>query len=470
MAISRREFLQRSSLVAAGSLLGPSLWGDPFAREALAQALGDRYFVSLFLDGGNDGLNTVVPFNDGPPLPSIMDGGLRTAYTAVRDVLRLSTADLAATQIDADPVTGTELALHPGLAGIKNLYDRGAVAVIQGCGYPEPNLSHDASTRKWQTAQPLGAVGSLGWIGRYIAANYGSSDIPAISAANTIAGELRQTSTNVLGISRLDRFGFPRDNSTASDHAAKDGVFGALYGSARASADAMTERVGAIGDTAFVATQTYPQLLSDYAAARPAFNTAYLTNVTNTKRRMRDIAAYIRGTEVGTIDSRFFQLSLGGFDTHSNQGTTEGNHNRRFAEIGDAFQLFYDDIEEMGVADRVCILVWSEFSRRINENSNDGTDHGTQGPMFVIGGSVHGGVFGAHPDINESALTNSGNTPYSQDPSDPFRSVDFRDVYGTVLKHWFNVANPGTVLPPDHPALDPNRYWHVPDFDMGFLT
>jgi len=470
MAISRREFLQRTGIVTAGTLFGPRLWGDPFARAALAQSLGDRYFVSLFLNGGNDGLNTVVPFNDGPAMPSIMDGGLRTAYNGARDTLRLQTSDLAAVQIDDDPVTGTELALHPSLVGIKDLYDRGVVAVIQGCGYPQPNLSHEASTRKWQTGQPIGPVGANGWIGRYLAANYGSHQIPAVTAANTIAGELRQTTTSVLGIDRLDRFGFPRDNFAPSDYAAKDAAFTTMYADAASSLQNFEQRVGAIGDATFAATQLYPVLYGDYVAARPGFNSAYNTNVTSTKRRMRDIAAYILGTENGKIDSRFFQLSLGGFDTHSDQGTLAGAHNRRLGEFGDAFKLFYDDIEDMGVANKVCLIVWSEFSRRVPQNSNDGTDHGTQGPMFVIGGGVNGGVFGAHPDINESALNSQGNTPYSQDPADPFRSTDFRDVYGTILKHWFQLANPATSLPPDNPAFDPNRYWLVPNFDMGFLT
>jgi len=470
MAITRRQFLQRSSAVTAGALLGPSLWQTPFARPALAAALQDRYFIVLFLNGGNDGLNTVVPLSDGPAMPSIMTSGLRTAYNQVRDTINLSPASLAATQIDDDPVSGTALALHPGLVGIKDLYDRGAVAVIQGCGYPDPNLSHDASSRKWQTGQPIGSFGGDGWVGRFLADNYDSSQIPAVTASGSIAGELRQTTTSVLGIDRLDRFGFPRDNFAPADAAARNAVFATLYDNARNSPNFLKQRVGAIGDASFGATQIYPQLYTDYVAARGAFNTLYTaTPTTTTKRRMRDIAAYIHGTENGVIDSRFFQLSLGGFDTHSDQGTTDATHNTKLAELGDAFKLFYDDMEDMGIAHKVFLMVWSEFSRRIPQNSNDGTDHGTQGPMFVIGGGVNGGVYGAHPNVNEDALTNQGNTPYSQDPGDPFRSVDFRDVYGTIVRHWFNVADPSVYFPLDNPALDPNLYWRAADFDMGFL-
>ncbi len=469
MAISRRQFLQRTGLVTAGTLLGPGLWRSPFAHPALAQALDDRYFVLLFLNGGNDGLNTVLPKANGPAMPSIMSAGLRSAYDAARDTLNIAPGDLDATQIDDDPITGTELALHPGMTGFKNLYDRGKLAVLQGCGYPRPNLSHDASSRKWQTGQPLGAPGADGWVGRYLADNYNAGQIPAVTASSGIAAELRQTATSVLGISRLDRFGFPRDRFDPSDDAAKDAVFASLYGNAKSSEQFLKQRVGAIGDASFTATQTYPDLYDTYVDQRGTFNARYETDSTGTKRRMRDIAAYIHGTENGAINSRFFQLSLGGFDTHSNQGTVGANHNRKLAEFSDAFEIFYDDMEDMGVADRVCLMVWSEFSRRIPQNSNDGTDHGTQGPMFVIGGNVNGGVYGGHPNINEDALNNQGNTPYSQDPADPFRSTDFRDVYGTILQQWFGVADAGVYLPPDDGGLDPNTHWLTPNFSMGFL-
>ena len=138
-------------------------------------------------------------------------------------------------------------------------------------------------------------------------------------------------------------------------------------------------------------------------------------------------------------------------------------------ELGDSIKLFYDDVASMGpgMADKLCILVWSEFSRRIPQNSN-GTDHGSQGPMFVIGGNVNGGVYGNHPNIDELALDNNGNTPYSQTPG-AYRSTDFRDVYGTILKHWLNMpaGSIPAVLPAD--GGDPDLYWTAPNFDMGFV-
>src|SRR5262245_21582887 len=219
MAITRRQFIKRSSLVAAGSLLGPGLLANPFMRKAFASLEdNDRYFVVIFLDGGNDGLNTVVPTS----------GPLRMGYESARGTgsggLRLTAGDLANTAIAADPGTGTQLALHPGFlgfpglpgdGGLHDLYldtsttGVGKVAVVQGCGYPEYSLSHEESRVIWQTADPLGAGYATGWVGRHLAAQYSASAIPAVNIADSIVGEFKQTGTSVLAVRRLNEFDFP---------------------------------------------------------------------------------------------------------------------------------------------------------------------------------------------------------------------------------------------------------------------
>lgn len=468
MAISRRQFLTNAGIVTAGSLFAPSWLRNPFVRQALAQSMGNRYFVIIFLDGGNDGLNTVVPIDDGSL------GTLRTAYEAARSdgVLRLAEADLLATQIGNDPQTATPLALHPGFTGLKNLYDLGKVAVVQGCGYPDPNLSHDTSRRKWQSGRPIGALPASGWVGQYLTTQYGALDIPAVTASSSIAGELNQNVTGVLGIGDLSDFGFPYDDYDVADNVAKKAVFDALYATARLSPQAIFSRVGSIGASALAATEVFPAVYDQYLSDRATWNTQYMTNRSGTKQALRDIAACIYGNVNMQTQARFFQLSNGGYDTHGDQGTTDPNssHFRLHKEIGDAVEIFYNDLDDMGVADRCTVMVWSEFSRRIFENESGGTDHGTQGPMFVIGGSVNGGVYGNHPDVNEASLDDDGNTVYSQAAADPHRSTDFRDVYGTILKHWMNVADPSTILPLDPVGNDPDTYWRTANFDMGFLT
>jgi uncharacterized protein (DUF1501 family) len=433
MAITRRQFLKRTGVVAAGTLLGPTLFENVFVRRALASTIGDRYFVVLFLDGGNDGLNTVVPATNGA-------GTLRTAYDAVRHTgnggLNLSPTALAATLIGNDPNTGAQLALHPGFGGLKQLWDLGKVAVIQGCGYPDYSLSHEQSRGIWQTGNPLGVNGlaGTGWMGRYLAANYGSTEIPGVTISDSVAPEYRQAATSVLALTRLRDFGFPYDDFDPGDVDAKRQAFADLCAAASAGAQTSQIYLGDSGTATLTSSESYPPLHSLYHTQRAAFEDQYDALDTSTARNFREIAKVIYGVTQGVpnVSARFFQLSNGGYDTHSDQGAADpnGQHYLLHKEVGDALKVFYDDCADMGVGSKVCVLVWSEFSRRIEQNDN-GTDHGSQGPMFVVGGAVNGGVYGNHPNLDD--VDDSGNTNYSQDGTSGFRSTDFRDVYGTVL-------------------------------------
>ena len=471
MAITRRQFIKRTGAAAAGVVLGPSLFENLFVRQALASTIGDRYFVVLFLDGGNDGLNTVVPVDDA-------GGTLRTAYEAARNAgnggLRLTPGDLAATLIGTDPNTGSQLALHPGMTGLAQLYGLGKVAVIQGCSYPDYSLSHDVSRGIWQTGNPLGVntLAGSGWMGRYLAANYGSSDIPGVTLSDAVAPEYRQYTTSVLALTRLRDFGFPYDDFAPDDEAAKRQAFTALCAAASGGAQPSEIYLGDSGTATLLSSESYPPLHDLYHTQRAAFETQYNDLDTSTAKNLREIAKVIYGVtqSVPNVNARFFQLANGGYDTHSDQGAaaTDGQHYLLHKEVGDALKVFYDDCGDMGVGDKVCVLVWSEFSRRVFQNDN-GTDHGSQGPMFVIGGAVTGGVYGNHPNIDEGALDDNGNSVYTQS-ANPFRSTDFRDVYGTVLKHWLNMPAAtilGSVLLPD--PGDPTYYWTAPNLDLGFL-
>jgi uncharacterized protein (DUF1501 family) len=181
------------------------------------------------------------------------------------------------------------------------------------------------------------------------------------------------------------------------------------------------------------------------------------------------------GAAFPAVNARFFQVSNGGFDTHADQGgaAANGQHFDLLSEISESILAFYNDMDDLGIADKVLIVTYSEFSRRIQQNEN-GTDHGSQGPVFVIGGSVVGGVYGNHPNLDD--VDDEGNTKYSQDPLNDFRSTDFRDVYGTIMKHWMNMAEDDIIDPmtPANGALrldvgDPTLYWTTADLDMGFL-
>ncbi len=311
MAITRRQFLRRSGIAAAGGLIGPGLFGNPLLQRAMGQTIGDRYFISLFLDGGNDGLNTIVPYNNG-------GGSLRTDYEAARRAnsggIRLDAGpgsgaveglDQAMPTLPfLDPNTGAQLSFHPGLQAFRDFYDAGNLAVIQGCGYPEANLSHDVSSSIWETGDPLGTLnGSKGWVGRHLEGEYFPSDIPAVSIDSRVAGELQQSGTSVLAISRLSRFGFPYDGEYEDDEVAKQNAFDAIYGDSANNASGIEQFIGNTGVATALAAKSYPQLHSAYTGGRGDFNAKYddqdLGGGTSTSRDLREVAKIIFGVAKG---------------------------------------------------------------------------------------------------------------------------------------------------------------------------
>jgi uncharacterized protein (DUF1501 family) len=488
MAITRRQFITRTGLIAAGSYLTPSLFRNPLLQQALAAAIGDRYLLVFKLDGGNDGLGTIIPYDNG-------SGSLRSDYSTMRNTgsggLQIAPGQLAVPQSKPflDPNSGAQLGFHPGLASLRDMYDAGQVAVLQGCGYPEYNLSHDVASTIWETGDPLSVLaGGAGWVGRYLASMYGGNDIPGVNISDSVRGEFVQTTTSVLALRRLSDFGFPFDDQYPDDEAAKRAAFQNLYAQFAGSSTPVYQYIGNGGLATLSATDSYPPLHHDYQTDRGDWSNKYSSNSlpglnTSTARDLREVAKIIYGVARGVqdVNARFFEVTNGGYDTHSDQGgaETDGQHYQLHQEISQALKLFYDDLTDMGsgaapgsglenLQSKVVTVIWSEFGRRVPQNDN-GTDHGSQAPMFVIGGGVNGGVYGNHPNINEGALDDNGNTPYSQAGS--FRSTDFRDVYGTIFKHWLNLPNPSSLLPTDTVpgGGDPNDYWTAPNFDLPFL-
>jgi len=493
MAITRRQFLERTGAATAGALFGPSFFSNPLLRSAMATTIGDRYFITFFLDGGNDGLNTVIPVSNGST------GTLRGAYENARRSgsggIRLTPGDLGASGIGDDFATGTPLALHPGFLGFQGnpagagglwaLANAGEVAVIQGCGYPSYSLSHEESRLIWQTANPL-AVTNAGWVGRALTASgYTGTDVPAVNISSALVPDFAGSSTSVLAIQELEDFGFPYDDDHPEDQLAKRTAVNSLNQLAKppVGQQGTLQYVGNSGVITLLSSESYPQLHDAYVnnLARRVYNNLYGQIGRGTARDLREIAKVIFGVEraAPNVSARFFQLSNGGYDTHSDQGAAEtgGQHYQLHAEVGASIKVFRDDLRDMGqqlhgdpahIWNRTTIMIWSEFARRIEQNEN-GTDHGSQGPMFVIGGKVNGGVYGNHPNINEPAWDSEGNSVYHH-TGDDHDSTDLRDVYGTVLKHWVNLPA-GTVaslLPTDTVpgGGDPDEYWTTADFDL----
>lgn len=466
MRITRRNFLRGA---AAGATFGPSLFGRSLVQQALASNIGNRFLVNIFLDGGIDGFNTIVPVDDG-------GGSLRTAYDDHRHTgnggLNLDPGVLL--PVGTDPNTGATLGFHPALAGLHHLHtSRGRVAIVQGCGYPEYSLSHEVSANIWHSGNPLGAPLAGGWLGRNLERSYGASDVPAVGVDWSLPGELQQSATSVLTIKRLEWFGWPHDWERWWDRDSMRDTYDQLYATAAGSAFGELASLGATGGATLVASEAYPDLDDLYTQARPSWEEQYRGLGTSLGRDFGEVAKMIHGVSQGVpnVNARYFSLRQGGYDTHSDQGgsSLSGRHGSLLAELGDGLRLFYEDLEDMGLIDDVLVTIFSEFGRRAPQNDS-GTDHGSQGPMFLIGGKVQGGLSGNHPNLEEAALDEDGNPPYSQDPDDPFRSIDFRDVQGHVLESWVGLSRSEIlthILPVDPGPAE--TYWTSPDFDRGII-
>jgi uncharacterized protein (DUF1501 family) len=307
-----------------------------------------------------------------------------------------------------------------------------------------------------------------------------------------VSGEYQQSATSVLVFDRLSDFGFPYDYAFDDDIADKDTLFSALHAAAVAGGNhPFLQNLGTTGASTLVATQQFPELHDQYIADRLSWSKMYVDDSvpgldSGTSRDLREIAKVIYGVARGAVSSnlrsRFFELSSGGYDTHSDQGADEptGQHFGLHQEIAESVNLFYQDLADMAsgapvgsglhdLPNKVVLMVWSEFSRRIEQNDN-GTDHGSQAPMLVIGGAnaINGGLYGNHPDIGNT--DDDGNTTYSQSNANPFRSTDFRDVYGTIMKHWLGLSDPSALFPLDSGVgLIGSQYWNSANFNLGFL-
>lgn len=387
--------MKRSRFVLGGlaglsvSAASGDLFGRALAQTTLPQAsaAADRVLVVINLQGGNDGLNTIVPHG----LP---------AYYRLRPTLGIAPGDV----LHIDERVG----FNPEMASLKAMYDAGRVAVIQGAGYPGADHSHFRSTAIWQTGEP-DRIGTTGWIGRFLDA----ADLPqsnlfnAIAVAPVLPEVLISRTVDVPAIAGLQGYGLASDRN-GSQRAA----FASLVRDERIPfASPYLATVASIEDHAQRGSQELPQLISGYKsdASYPATPLG----------RSLALAAQIVGSRLGT---RVIYVQHGSFDTHVAQKVVQ---NRLLRELSDALKAFYDDLAAHGNETRTLTMTFSEFGRRAVENASRGTDHGEAAPMFLIGGGVKGGIYGQHPSLDNLA---DGNATFT---------TDFRGVYATVIERWF---------------------------------
>lgn len=398
---SRRDFLRRglgaSPLLACGATVPTFLARSAAALTPASETGKGRVLVVLQLDGGNDGLNTVVPYRDDD-------------YRKHRPKLALAADRLH--KID------DRVGLHPALGGLSKLLERQQLAVVQSVGYPNPNRSHFDSMAIWHTARLKADRGTPGWLARGLDERPPATggDAPALHIGETLLPQaLVGGQRHVPSLGSLEQF--RRRLGVAETAGANE---------QRTSLDALTSPGhGAPGSLLqFVERST---LLTYTSSARlegilqgQKSATGY-SEFYGLAQRFKLIAQLIKAGLATSI----YYTQLGGFDTHSNQ---LGTHDNLLREAGESLRAFFDDLKQAGEDRRVVVLVFSEFGRRLAENGSGGTDHGTAAPVFLLGPAVKAGVHGPYPNLQELH------------DGDPKHAIDFRQVYATVLMDWLGVS------------------------------
>lgn len=382
--LNRREFLKRSSLVA----LAPTIPGFlSRAAKAIEPSKDDRVLVVIQLDGGNDGINTVVPFAD-------------PGYAEHRKQLKLPENRLRK--------LNDELALHSSMEGAAKLFEQQRLAIVQGVGYPNPNRSHDVSMGIWQSARldPEEHAG-YGWIGRSFDASADATQNSPMTyvGEGSIPAALRARKAGAAAFSSLDDLRLP------------DGIekVAAAQSGKRTELDDFVER--RLLEAYDTANQIGAIAVSNSATTYPTSSLA---------KSLKTISSLVKSG----MSTRVYYAVQSGYDTHSDQLQEHSNLLRDFSQALAAFQA---DLVESKLDDRVLTLCFSEFGRRVAENASAGTDHGTAGPVLLCGTPVAGGIHGTTPRLQD---LEDGDLKFT---------TDFRSVYATVLERWLNVPSQ-TVL------------------------
>ena len=443
---TRREFLRSTVLGSALSWTVPAFLANTFsalhaqtAGQATQVVTGRDSTILLILQmaGGNDGLNTVVPYSN-------------DHYHRARPKIGLGPGQVLKLNDD--------IGLHPSLTGFQDLYAAGNLAVIQGIGYPNPNRSHFRSTEIWQTACDADKVERYGWLGRYFDNACAGCD-PTIAV--TIGRQMPQafTAKTPTGVS-LDN---PQNYRFMAGGRARPGE--------ASPAEALFRKLNQFEDTGgkqHVAAMN-GESMADMRDAEPELENAGGTigALSGPVRHSGSVLDFLERTALdaqvssdeiraissrvenkanypatqlgnslklvakligGGLPTRIFYVSQGGYDTHTNQLNAQ---ERLLRDLGDSVKAFTDDMKDQGNLPRVLLMTFSEFGRRVSENANGGTDHGAAAPMFLVGSRIKAGLLGEYPGLAPADLF-QGDLKYK---------VDFRSVYAAVLEHWLKTKS-----------------------------
>ena len=398
---TRREFIQNGLTFVSLSLGMPAV----LMRTAQAADVGttntgkkNKVLVVIEMSGGNDGLNTVIPYAD-------------PGYAKARPVIGLPANSV-------HKLSNT-IGLHPSMGAMKTMFDKGNLAVITGVGYPNPNRSHFFSMDVWQSGDPTGDIHNRsGWLARYFDDDGHFKGDPLSGVTLGSALPLAMTS----GMAPVSVIGNGRDygfRAFGGDTQRQLTAIESMYSQGTIAAN-NADFVRNVGNEAYASTVELKRAIKDYDVH--ANNTAIYPTNNGLADGLHSVAKLI----TGGVSTRVYYLSIGGFDTHANQ---PGGHAYLLGQIADAVSAFFEDLGAQGRADDVTLMTFSEFGRRVKENSSAGTDHGAASVMFLAGAGIKGGIYGDYPSLADL------------DDGDLRFHTDFRSVYATLLDNWLGTKS-----------------------------
>ncbi|HKA35627.1 MAG TPA: DUF1501 domain-containing protein [Thermoanaerobaculia bacterium] len=401
MPISRRDFLLRTAGFVSVSAMVPrwAVAGAKMFEESVGAEAAGRTLVVLELMGGNDGLNTVIPYTD-------------PVYPQVRSRIGIP-------QASAIPLDG-KLGLNPVMTGIKALWDKNRVALIENVGYPNSSLSHFTSRDIWHTADPALAQ-RRGWLGRWADAAIGNDDNPLACAAisQSLPRSLLADNVSVPSFVNIASYTYSTDGAYPGDRNNQVNTF-LLESSDQYEIENTVSEVTGLG-TAAISSSTILQSVSNGYVAGGQYPAGSLG------AGLLLIAQIINAN----VGARILYVTYGGFDNHANE---DADHDDLVRTVSDGVKAFFDDLDAHGKAKDVLLMMWSEFGRRVQDNASKGTDHGTAAPHFVVGDAVKPGIYGGPPNL--TSLDSNGNLKIEN---------DFRSYYGTILSDWLK-ADANAIL------------------------
>jgi len=438
---TRREFLRRTVLGSALSWTVPAFLADTFsalqaqAADSATQIVTGKdatILVVLQMAGGNDGINTVVPYSN-------------DFYHQARPKIGLKPEEIL--KLDG------EIGLHGAMKGFKELYDAGELSVVQGAGYPNPNRSHFRSTEIWQTASDSDRVEKYGWLGRYFDnACAGADPAVGVTIGNQQPEAFFAKRPKGICFSNPQNYRFLTNNREAEASYQKLNeleMSSPLPDGGPSMTTPDDNSGGSIG--------ALPAGMPMTGGRAVDFITRTALDAQHSSDEIRGIAARVQNQATypnsplanslklvakligGGLPTRVYYVSQGGYDTHTNQVATQ---QRLLGDLGDSMKAFVEDMKAQGNMQRVLVMTFSEFGRRVAENANGGTDHGAAAPMFIVGDKVKAGLLGKYPSLAPQDLY-QGDVKYN---------VDFRSVYAGVLESWLKTKS-APILGKQFPLL-----------------